>query len=350
LAESAIASPRDLRLALGFLATVGALEAAYGVLNLMSGNETLLGRPREYYPFSATGTLISRNHFAYLMEMLLPASAAFGIVFAAGARRRADGRRSDESEERARRTLVATLTILCGLGLLFSRSRMGLISFAAAATTVALLNRLLAPEVVQKNDRRRSARLLNWGVGAFVVVATLMIGGGAVLERFVSLEQDLKTGRMPLWSASIEMFADRPLFGHGWGTYEGLLPGYRPRPQGDYYDHAHSEYLEVLVETGIAGFAILAGMLVLFARRLVRSLRAPLSSVQRTTISFLALAVISVLFHSAADFGLRVPGVALTFLLMLALFLRATERPTLIDVDDEGVTRPQHRRTRHSAT
>jgi O-antigen ligase len=346
LAQSAISAPKDVRLLLGVLAGLGALEASYGVLNLISGNETLLGWPREYYPRSATGTLISRNHFAYLMEMLLPVTAAFAVVFAAGARRRARGRRSDESEESARRILISTLMILCGMGLLFARSRMGLISFGAAAVTVMILNRILAPANAGGGGRGPSSRTLNLGVGAFAIVATLMIGSDAILERFVSLDEDLRSGRLPIWHATFKMFADAPLLGHGWGTYEGLLPGYRPHPVGNYFDHAHSEYLEVLAEAGVFGFSILVGMLYMFARRLQRVLQKPLSELQRTVISFLALAVISVVYHSAADFGLRVPGVALTFLLVLALFCQVTENPALLDDSDSLSASDENRRRR----
>jgi O-antigen ligase len=333
LAQSAITAPRDVHLVLVVLAMVGALEATYGVLNLMSGNETLLGRPRQYYPHSATGTLISRNHFAYLMEMLLPVCAAFAAVFAAGARQRADGH---ESEEKARGILISTLTILCGMGLLLSRSRTGLIAFAAAALTITVLNRWLTPRGPRAENAPFTGRRLNFGIGAFVLIAALMLGSDAVLERFVSLEQDLRSGRLPLWHATLEMWMDRPLFGHGWGTYEGLLPGYRLRPLGDYYDHAHSEYLEVLAEGGIVGFTIVTGLLFAFARRLILTLRTPLSPVQRTAISLIALAVLSVLYHSAADFGLRVPGVALTFLLVVALFCSVSRQPALLDAVDEA--------------
>jgi hypothetical protein len=45
----------------------------------------------------------------------------------------------------------------------------------------------------------------------------------------------------------------------------------------------------------------------------------------------LGIAIVSVLFHSAADFGLRIPGLAFTFALVAALFSRVTEDPSLIE-------------------
>ncbi len=317
---------RHFRTLIASLVIIGALEAAYGVLNLLAGNERLLIYERWAYLNSATGTLISRNHFSFLMELTLPVAVAFAAVVATG-----DGPTpAPESELKAKRVLVGSAVTAMALALIFSRSRMGVMSLSLATLTVVVLNRLLMPA---RRGRKRPLRRMAApaALGIIVVGFALMIGVDPVLERFFNISRDLEDGRWPIWRATWAMIAERPLFGHGWGTFEGLLPGYRPRPTGYFYDHAHNEYLEVLAESGIVGLCAVGWLIFLFGRRLVSTLSAPLTRTQRTTVMALAVSIMSVLIHSAADFGLRVPGVALTFLFIVALFARAAEEPELID-------------------
>ncbi len=332
---------REFRTLLAGLALIGTLEALYAVLNLLGGNERLLIYERWAYPDSATGTLISRNHFAFLMEMTLPAAAAFSTVFAIQ-RAGAGSVKTERSERRARQVLVGSAVVAMGLALIFSRSRMGILSFVMALATVGAASRLLQPR--RRSDARGTlGGALPLVLGVTALGYALVIGIEPVLERFLNIPQDVEHGRLHIWRATAAMFVDRPLLGHGWGTFEGLLPGYRPRPTGLFFTHAHNEYLQVLAEAGVVGLSIVAWLIFLFARRLTRTLALPLSRPQRTVVVSLGVAITSVLFHSAADFGLRVPGVALTFVFVVALFSRVTADPTLVDpvsTHDEIGTRP----------
>ncbi len=322
LARSAAADRRQTRSLWNALAVIGTLEALYGLLSLLAGNEYLLSYRRWLHVDSATGTFYSRNQFAYLLEMTLPVTVAVAAIFTA----RAHG----DDERGARRLLGLMPPIVIALGFLFSRSRMGLVSLGAAAAVVLLLNRMVRPDNDTSTSRRRRDAVPL--IASTVVLGfAAVIGVEPVLERFLYIPQDLESGRWPLWQVAIAMVRDRPWLGHGWGTFVGLAPAYRPRPTGLYYDHAHNDYLELLAETGIVGFALGAWLLATFARRLTDSLARPLSDLQRRMIVALGIAIVSVLFHSAADFGLRIPGLAFTFALVAALFSRVTEDPSLVD-------------------
>ena len=306
------------------LLLLGTAEGLYGLLNLLSGNERLLIYERWAYPHSATGTLVNRNHFAYLIEMSLPLALASGLLFAPVQR---DTRRSTDSEATARRIMAVTATSVLGLALIFSRSRMGIFSLLAAAATVAAANALLKPGSGRSRKGYALPALLVLVLGGFALV----IGIDPVLERFFRIPQDLEHGRLPIWKASLAMWREAPLMGHGWGSYESLWPAWAGRPTGLHYKHAHNEYLQVLAEGGLAGAAIVAYLVFLFGRRVLRALSRPLTHAQRAVTVALATGITSVAFHSAADFGLRIPGVALVFALVVALFVRVTDNPELVD-------------------
>ncbi|MFQ5479459.1 MAG: O-antigen ligase family protein [Candidatus Binatia bacterium] len=328
LASNSLAEKQGLRRLVFVLIAIATLEAAYAVFNLLSGNERLLIYNRWAYPDSATGTLISRNHFAFLMEMTLPLSLVSGTLFAATALRRQA--RTTPSDTTARRILAGAAAAIIALALVFSRSRMGIFSFIMALATVGTMNALLRPG--GQGQDRRSGRSAAPAILAVVVLGyAVVIGIDPVLERFFDVAQDMENGRWPIWNAALGMFHDRPILGHGWGSFEGLYPGYSGRPTGLYYDHAHNEYLEVLAEAGVVGLGLVAWLVFLFVRRLYRALSRPLNPLQRGTVFALGVGITSVLFHSAADFGLRVPGVALTFVVVVALFVRVTDEPALLE-------------------
>jgi O-antigen ligase len=327
LVYGACSDSRAFRALLGALALIGGAEATYGVLNLLAGNHTLLIWKRWIFFDSATGTLSSRNHFAYLMEMLLPVAIAFAIICGRDAGRQAN---AQTSEHRARTALIGTIAMVSGLGLIFSHSRMGILSFALAVSAVFALDRWVRPSHDDSGrTERRGLPIVAIGVAVMALGLAAAIGLDSVLERFLRVDNDFVSGRLPIWRAALGMFAAHPVIGNGWGTFQSLLPAYRIEPNGFYYTHAHNDYLEVLAEGGVVGFAIVVILLAMFARRLTEVLATSLSHTQRSTVRWLAVAISSTLIHSLADYGLRVPGVALTFVAVTALFTRMSETPAL---------------------
>lgn len=62
--------------------------------------------------------------------------------------------------------------------------------------------------------------------------------------------------RMDMWEAAIAMFVDHPVLGIGWGAFKHVYPVYNELIQeaGIVIFHAHNMYLNILAETGLAGF------------------------------------------------------------------------------------------------
>ena len=74
-------------------------------------------------------------------------------------------------------------------------------------------------------------------------------------------------GRIAIWKDTIPMIRDFPLFGVGLGAWPEMFPRYRRAPwSADFYREAHNDYLQILAETGVAGFALLGWFFVMTVR------------------------------------------------------------------------------------
>lgn len=148
-------------------------------------------------------------------------------------------------------SLAAGFAALCASAMVVSRTRgslIGILVLAAAVPFVPFFRR----------NRRRLAVLL---------LAILLLISGSVLLLRSRMEELLHTGtgtlqvRELIWSGTLDMWLDSPLAGYGPGSFQIIFPGYR---NPDYFFlgvshntlHAHCEYLEILVDTGLAGLLL----------------------------------------------------------------------------------------------
>ena len=124
----------------------------------------------------------------------------------------------------------------------------------------------------------------------FKQVDTTGVASGNVFSRFGTV-----TGshRYQYWQTAVHAFKSKPLTGTGPGTFEFYWAQHGPIYE--FIRNAHSLYLETLAETGIPGFLLLVGfLLVALLTGIVRSLRAPplaRASLAAATASFAAFCV-----------------------------------------------------------
>ena len=82
-------------------------------------------------------------------------------------------------------------------------------------------------------------------------------GFGGVRERALQVV-DLKDnlGRSQIWQANLDMIKARPLLGWGYGNYKKFRdPYYQRYPEADTTAHAHNNFLQIWVDSGLLGLA-----------------------------------------------------------------------------------------------
>jgi O-antigen ligase len=171
----------------------------------------------------------------------------------------------------AGRWAAAGVAGLCGIGVLLTFSRTGLITLAIA---------LLGGLVVASRSRGRTA-LLTLLVGFVAVGYFVLLAPPAARERITTVGSG--SGRVDLWTVAWRMVDDKPVEGVGAGNFPSqsfhyaLQPGevnttYLVSPTG-LLQVVHNAYLEILAELGIVGLCLFLPIVFLAIGAAVRAAR-----------------------------------------------------------------------------
>jgi O-antigen ligase len=310
-------------------------QAFYGLAEYFSGTNTIFGFKNRWYVGSATGTFINRNHFSAFLEMVFALCVGYLLAKADFFSLKKGIPLKQKilwfGQERLQKAIIfGLISILIGVGIFFSRSRGGILSFFGAFFLMIIS---LSVTGVDKKERisreKRFARIVRT-VTLIIIFSVLLIGIKPILERF-SLEVLEAEGRPILYKNTIELIKDYPLSGTGLGTYIHAYTKYEQKYVRGITDHAHNDYLEVLAESGLVGggcliaaaFGALGWLFVKWGRRRDYFVKG---------IGLGCLAgIAAILIHSLSDFSMRMPANAVYFVSLYALAAR-----TVMKMKDQG--------------
>jgi putative inorganic carbon (HCO3(-)) transporter len=305
-----------------WLLVIGAGEALFGFYVYATHLDFIPEALRDGHWDLLTGTFVNRNHFAALLAAIIP--VWIGLLMG-GARRRRRGYR--DRLRRALRFLVSwrilalLIVLLLTAALLMSKSRGGnlslLLALVLVAGVAALRRGIRAPEV------RVVAVVL-----ALALAGGAWVGLGALKNRLEHAPEEAGD-RLLTWHRTLALFADYPMLGAGAGSYASVFPRYKdPKMFPLLYDHAHNDYLELLAEQGIVGFAVLAVAVLWILKRVLAAYLSRHDRFMRGMLFASLAGSAATLSHSLVDFSLQIPAdAALLFLLLgIGVVAAATER------------------------
>jgi O-antigen ligase len=289
---------RSCWLAIWPIVAIGALEAGLGLCQYFGGSGEQVGR----------GTYANRNHYAGFLEMALP----FAVVYPVALLRRTRARGHSPVAPALAACGVWALAGLMFAGIVHSFSRMG---FIAALFSLFVMGTLAF-----------GTRQLSWVAssrkrqgGAVGLVAALVLAGFVFLPpdklilRFAQLVSTDPTGggRAQLWAETIPLIRAYPFFGCGLGGYETAFWTFKVSGVLVTDDFAHNDYLQLLAELGLVGFAIGATLAFSVVRMAVRRAVRSADPGARYFAVAGAGALAAILLHSLADFNLYIPANAM---------------------------------------
>jgi O-antigen ligase len=274
------------------MAVFGAVYSVFAVLQgfTSEGKIYWLIEPRAG---SVYGSYVNHNHYAGLMELLLP----FAVVLAFSG-----------SVRGAKRFLLGFAAMLMAASVFLSQSRGGM--FAVVVETV-----FLAIFWMRRFSPRKSAAVFV----AFCLLTALFLAWIAPEQVGSRITDTHDAARWLIHRDSFHMFAAHPFLGSGFGTFATVFPRYRVFYDVFFINHAHDDYLELLLETGLAGLGVGVWFIVALYREGLRNLR-PARLSPAALISTAALAgCTGLLAHSFTDFNLHIPANAALFYVLCAV-------------------------------
>jgi O-antigen ligase len=302
------------------LVGLGVFEAFYGLLQYLTGWQQIFAYVKKYYLQDATGTYINRNHFAGLLEMVLPFAVAFALhrartLYGVALRGGANARVFLSRVELFPLLLWLFLATIILTALVFSRSRMGFVS--ALASLIAVLA-VAGASSFSARVRALVSVIFLLSVVAFVV----WIGSDPVVARFETLGQEYsqsRESRISIWRDTLQLIRRHPLLGTGLGTFSVAYPAVQTTFLSLRVDHAHCDYLEAVSELGLPGGILLFGSIFWVLAKSVRQYRRAEGRLDTAVCLGCVGSIAAILVHSLADFNLCIPANALVFTVVLAL-------------------------------
>jgi O-antigen ligase/predicted Zn-dependent protease len=269
----------------------------------------------------SSGPFVNPDHFANYLTLIFPIALA-GALFRTSllSNRLAEGFR----------IFSGFTAIVIFTGILLSLSRSG---WASALLGIGVFFWFCpwrgadsAPRLA-KSGGFSVARVSLAVLCLLLIVGLTFVGPGGREQVDSRLEETVMqdagvSERVSLWRDSLAMVQDFPLFGVGLGSWPDLFPRYRRGPwANEFYREAHNDYLELLTETGIVGFGLLAWFFFAVGRLIFRRLREAVEE-RLPLMAAIAAALAVMAFHELFDFNLQIPANAFLFTLLLALALR----------------------------
>ena len=251
------------------------------------------------------GPYVNHNHYAGLMEMLIPLSAGYFLCL---------------PSDKPWRPLIGVAVVVSLVSVLLSGSRGGFISLLAETLILAIFLRLRLWSQV--------GRRLTLTIALGIIAAALLFfwaDRGKISKHLATIANLPKApdrvlgGRVPVWLDSLQMTRKNLWRGVGLGSFEVVYPQYQSFPTDVRWDHAHNDYLEAAAETGLPGFALILIGLVMFVNLAFPGAEDRIRTTSGRLQFAAALGCCGILVHSFSDFNLHIPANAMWFAVLLAV-------------------------------
>jgi O-antigen ligase len=267
----------------------------------------------------ATGFFANANHMATLLVITLPFLAAL----------LASARRANVQRYSALLAVVAGAALVIFVGIALNRSIAGYVLAFPVLAASALI-------ILPARSRLRSWTVVAAGlflVGSIGALASSSIRG----ESFGLGAATSVQSREEILSTTKVALHDFLPWGSGLGSFRQVYALYENHDQVTtiYVNHAHNEYAELALETGVPGLVVLILFLVWWAVAAGRVWRSAEAGPSARAASIASAAI---LVHSLVDFPLRTAAISACFGMCLAL-LADRRAPTTAHKSDLRPTR-----------
>ncbi len=251
--QSLVRSSQARRIA-AILAVYGFALAAFALIQGVAPNGKIFWMRQPRMGGWIYGSYVNHNHYAGLMELLIPIPLIIAV--------------SHFAEEKQRVAAGIAAAIMVGTVFL-SGSRGGMLGI--------LVELIVFGVVVFRKQRGIRIALAAAAFAIFVVGLLTWLGGKEVSSRVASISTEARSEisggmRLSIDRDGFQMFRHKPVLGWGLGTFPVVYPQFRSFYTNFFVNEAHNDYLQLLAETGLCGFGVLIWFLIVLYRRSLRKI------------------------------------------------------------------------------
>jgi O-antigen ligase len=116
-----------------------------------------------------------------------------------------------------------------------------------------------------------------------------------------------------------KIFLENPIIGAGMNSFGVAFTRFDTWNGFYRVEQAHNDYLQILADGGILGFACIAAFAVLFLKKGISAIGDQKDKVNRSVVTGALAGCLGLMVHSFFDFPLRTPANAFFFLLLVVL-------------------------------
>lgn len=276
-------------------------QVLYGAPRWLSNAGTIWGMTVPGMRHRLRGTFVNPDHLATFLVIAL--TVLFAWVWWAVSHAR-------DAPEAERKVLLVAPPVILWLALFsalaFTGSRAGLVAVMAGVVVQSLL--------LRGGGKRSTGLLLGGGALLAGLAMVAFLGAREGFGRLLSTSAYEVTwsARLEVYRASFGLWRRFPFLGSGLGTFRDAFPAVQPETLPEVWRHAHSDWLELLVTTGVVGPVLLACGLWALVRTLLRISRRAARSEDRAAGLAALGALAAAGTHELVDFGLTMPANAFT--------------------------------------
>jgi O-antigen ligase len=265
---------------------------------------------------SGFAQFVNKNHFAFLMELVIGLTA--GLIIGGAVRRQ-------------RLLLYISAAVLMWTALVMTISRGGILSMLAQISFIfgGWIWLRSKGEAISRLRPTITGVVVTISIVAVVAVSAIWVGGDVLVTRMESLPTEVNNKVKPyegvrrreVWGATWNLIKAHPIVGSGFGAYGIAITQFHQASGQWVPEAAHNDYLELLASGGAVGVGLIAWVAIVFIRRARRQISS-VDSFRRAACLGALTGIFGILIHNVVDFGLHVTANAAVFIALVVIATR----------------------------
>ena len=314
-----------LRVLAWLVASLAAASVLLGVAQVITGPSSQLYFYNPTGWGAPVGLFANQNHQATLCLMALPLLAAkagdIRVTWGTG------------DLDHGRVLILVSALIVAGLGVIIAGSVAGYTLLGPVAVASFLVFR-------GSRSERGGLFVPVAAIGVLGILGWLAATSPVLKDLGIMSTSEGYLSRPDTFSRTMDAIAAYFPVGSGLGTFEQVYPRFEDPAAVTtvFMNHAHNDYLEVAMELGIIGMALLVAAIVFWAVLSWRAWTTRGSEARLQKAASIALAV--PLLHSLVDYPLRTPGLAVLAAVCAGVLVATTHKPQITREENHG---PAHK-------